>query len=613
MANTMRKMIDGLQSFVAGLGTERDKMATSGYGFINLTPGQLLTVYRSSWLPRKIVDIPALDSCREWRLWRANENQVEQLESEEKRLDLRGKLIDAQIKARLYGGSAIYFDTGQPSYEPLDLNAVKQGGLRFCTVLIAGEEIQAGDIDNDALSPRYGLPLFYMINTGAAQVRVDPSRLAIFIGARIPNKQLSQANLAWGDSIITSVYDAVRQADATCANIASLIFEAKIDVITMEGFSEYMDGGPLEKEVRDRYALAALMKGNNGMLVLDDKETYNQKNASFATLPDIMDRMAQNAAGAADIPVTRLYGRSPGGLNSTGESDIRNYYDRIASGQELELRPALFNLDEVLIRSALGARDPSVYYEWAPLWQLSSKEQADVFKTKADAARVIVGNGGTSPAIIPIDAMSEALVSALVEDGSLPGLEAAIEKFGGWEEQETGEELAAITPRLPEMANDAAPRSLYVRRDVLNAAEIISHFKAQGIDKTVQASDLHVTVIYSKTAVDWMKISGGDWNEDQNGNIRIKPGGPRLIDKFGGAIVLLFNSSDLSYRNYIMREAGCSWEFEEYAPHITITYNGADIDIDGMKPYQGVIELGPEIFEELNQEWRSSIVEDRKY
>jgi phage-related protein (TIGR01555 family) len=624
MANVMRKMFDGLQSFVANLGTERDKMATTGYNLINLAPMQLLTVYRSSWLPKKIVDIPALDSCREWRLWKANPEQIELIEEEERRLELRAKFIEARIKARLYGGSAIYFDTGQPPIEPLDLSAVKKGGLRFCTVLIAGSEITAGPLDNDALSPRYGLPVYYTVNTatGTMQAQVHPSRLAIFYGNRIPDPKLQGAQMSWGDSIITSVYDAVRQADATCANVASLIFEAKIDVITMEGLSEYMDGGPLEQEVRARYALAATMKGINGMLVLDGKETYNQKSASFATLPDIMDRMFQNAAGAADIPTTRLFGMSPGGMNATGESDLRNYYDGIASDQELEMRPAVSELDEAMIRSALGSRPDAIHYEWAPLWQLSAKEQADIFSTKANAARTIVGTGGMSPEIIPVAAMSEALISALVEDGILPGLEAAIEKFGGVEENEPDEQeqIEAMTPRIeqPEIeapgveATDAAPRTLYVRRDVLNASEIIAWAKSQGFKTTLTADDLHVTIIYSKTPVDWMKISN-DWASNEKGGLTIKPGGPRLMDKFGEAVVLLFGSSDLSYRNYAMREAGCSWEFEDYQPHITLTYQAGDVDLAKIEPYRGVIELGPEIFEELNEAWRATIVEDRKY
>lgn len=110
-------------------------------------------------------------------------------------------------------------------------------------------------------------------------------------------------------------------------------------------------------------------------------------------------------------------------MNATGESDLRNYYDRLSAIQEIEMEPAMARLDECIIRSALGTRDPDIYYDWAPLWALSEKEQADIFKTKADGARAIAGTG-TSPPLMPIDALSDALVNTFVEDGSLPGLEA---------------------------------------------------------------------------------------------------------------------------------------------------------------------------------------------
>ncbi|GAJ90769.1 hypothetical protein RRH01S_01_02350 [Rhizobium rhizogenes NBRC 13257] len=138
----------------------------------------------------------------------------------------------------------------------------------------------------------------------------------------------------------------------------------------------------------------------------------------------------QIVSGAADIPVTRLLGQSPAGLNATGDADMRNYHDRIQAIQELDFTPAMSRLDECLIRSATGARDPDIYASWAPLEQMSEKDKAEIFKTKADAARVLFGSSAGQE-IIPRQALSEALVNTLVDDGSLPGLEAAIAALGG--------------------------------------------------------------------------------------------------------------------------------------------------------------------------------------
>ena len=127
-------------------------------------------------------------------------------------------------------------------------------------------------------------------------------------------------------------------------------------------------------------------------------------------------------------------------MNATGASDMKNYHDRIQSIQELEIQPAMVRLDECLERSA-DVKDPDVYYQWAPLEQMSEKERADIFKTTADAARQLVGTG-TGQEIIPREAVSDALVNRLA-DGVLPGLDAAMEEYGKLSEQEPSEEELA--------------------------------------------------------------------------------------------------------------------------------------------------------------------------
>lgn len=135
MGNVLTFVRDGLASMVAGLGTERDKAATVYYTDPVIDPQQLVAAYRTSWLPRKIVDIPALDSCRAWRSWQAKNGQIEKIEAEEKRLGVQAKVLDARKKARLFGGAAIYIDLGDDASQELKPDAVKVGGIRFLTVL----------------------------------------------------------------------------------------------------------------------------------------------------------------------------------------------------------------------------------------------------------------------------------------------------------------------------------------------------------------------------------------------------------------------------------------------------------------------------------------------
>ncbi|OCI95602.1 hypothetical protein A6U86_15665 [Rhizobium sp. AC27/96] len=427
MGQVFSMVRDGLVSLASRMGTERDKAASVFYAQPLLTDEQIIAAYRGAWLPRKIVDIPALDSCRKWRNWQAAGDQIGLIEAEERRLNLRGKVLEASTKARLFGGAALFIgvDDSDPAL-PLDVEAVGKSGLKHLTVLTR-RQLAAGDVDGDPASEWYGKPKFYTL-TGAngMQVIIHSSRLVIFKGAMMPNEELGgMGRHAWGESVLAATFDAIKNADSTAANIASLVFEAKIDIIKVPQFSANIGNQAYEDAVLRRYALANTIKGINGTLILDAEENYDSKSASLAGLTDILMAFMQIVAGAADIPVTRLLGQSPAGLNATGTADMKNYHDRIQAIQELDYTPAMARLDECLIHSATGARDPTVFSTWAPLEQMSEKERADIFKTKADAARALFGSA-TGEEIIARPALSEALVNAFVEDGSLPGLEVAM-------------------------------------------------------------------------------------------------------------------------------------------------------------------------------------------
>lgn len=594
---------DSLTNLVSRMGTGRDKAAHSTYAAAVLTDDQIVNAYRGAWLPRKIVDIPALDSCRKWRNWQAEADQIEKIEAEENRLNVRGKVLEARTKARLWGGAAILIGTGDADMmEQLDVDRIGVGGIRYLTVFTRNH-LTAGQIERDPASEFYGKPSRYTLRgRDSLTVDVHPSRLVIFQGNAEADEELS-LHPGWGESVLTAVFDAVRNADSTASNIASLVFEAKIDIIRVPNFMASLGDEDYKQKILERYTLANTAKGINGTLMLDKEEEYETKATSFANLPEVLDRFLQIASGAADIPATRLLSQSPAGLNSTGESDLRNYYDRVSATQEIDMTPAMHRMDEAIIRSALGARDPAIHYTWAPLWQMTDKERADIFKIKADAARAIAGGNGQQP-LMPIEALSDALVNAFVEDGSLPGLEAAIEEYGKLSEQEDDEE--DVTAALPTpananeqrrlAANDAAPRTLYVRRDVLNRAEIVRWARAQGFTDIV--SDMHVTIAYSTTPVDWFKV-GTSWSE----KLDIAAGGPRQMERLGDDgkyIALLITANELVWRHKEIIEAGATWNWPDYQPHISIQI-GADVDLAKVEPYQGRIVLGPEIFEEVKE------------
>ncbi|MBV4507698.1 DUF1073 domain-containing protein [Pseudomonas sp. BW13M1] len=436
----VRYLSDKLVNLVANLGTERDKASGSAYAPVILTDEQLINAYRGAWLPRKIVDIPALDGTRRWRAWQADKEQIEKIEAEEARLGLRAKVKQALTRARLFGGSAIFIGTGETNTAaPLNAASIQAEGLKYLAVMNR-RQLSPTEIEQDPQSERFGKPKAYRL--ADSQLQIHPSRLVIFNGAEHPDPDLAPANIfGWGDSVLQAIFEAIKQSDSTMANVASLVFEAKVDVIRIPDFMQSLQDDAYRKQVLERITLAATAKGINGTLLLDREEEYETKSASFGTLPDIIDRFLQAVSGAADIPATRLLGQSPSGLNSTGEADLRNYYDRIQALQELDITPALKLLDDCLIRSALGSRPAQIHYVWNPLWQPTAKERSEISKQTAETVKIL---GETK--LWPEDALSKAATTLLVEQSVLPGLEAAVAEFGSELPDEEELDDAPATP-----------------------------------------------------------------------------------------------------------------------------------------------------------------------
>lgn len=418
-------MHDGLQSLATRLGTEESKVETASYSFTALDHHQLSAAFRSSWVIKKAVKLPPFDATRKWREW-SGDRAEDMVEAE--RLSayrVRKKVYDALWKSRLYGGAAILIGLadGQLS-DPIDLDSVGQGDLRYLTVLSCAE-LMSGDIETDPREERYGKPRYYRITTGTgASLRVDPSRLVIFEGEPTPVTSIAgYGHAGWGDSVLQAIYDTCRNLDSTMANIASLVFDAKTDVIRLPNLSARITDPQFEQAVLKRFATARMLKGNSGILLLDAEEEYESKSYSFGGLDSIADRFMQVCSGATDIPMTRLLGMSPAGLNSTGESDQNNYYDSVGSMQTVEIEPEMKLLDECLIRSTLGSRPDDLSFSWRPLRQMTEKEISDLRNKNADTVSKLASSN-----VLDDEYVSEAGVQMLSETGiKQPDLDAELD------------------------------------------------------------------------------------------------------------------------------------------------------------------------------------------
>jgi phage-related protein (TIGR01555 family) len=655
-APAKRTMRDGLENLVTGMGTDRDKLSFTMFAFNALNRAQLDAAYRGDWIARKVIDIPAFDATREWREWQAEKKDITLIEEAENKFFLLQKVKQALVKARLYGGSALVMgiDAGAPEKE-LKIDQVKKDGLKFVHA-VSRYELTAGPIELDITSPYFGEPQYYQRQAiGKPMFKIHPSRVVRFLGAEVADIQTAGFD-GWGDSILQVVSDAIRACGTVNNGIANMIDEAKLDVIKIPGLTDNITDLEYEGKLKARFGLAATAKSIYKMLLLDKEEEWQRITQAFTGLDDVMHMYLMIASGAADIPATRMLGQSPKGMNATGENDTRNYYDKVKTEQKTVMGPQLSRLDEVFIRSVFGTRPEELHYDWRSLWQLNETDSADVALKKAQAFKIDVDSGVIDPQV-----MRDARQNQLIEDGTYPGLEATIEEFQNSMEdlspeaqaekaaQEQANALAVagakgagkpgepppaggkapppgktsppkgkmpvgdMASRIRVALSDAQPRTLYVYRPVTNWKEIARWAKANGIATTV-GKEMHVTIAYSTVAVDWMK-AGEDWGgNDNSGNLVIKPGGVRLVEKLGDAICLLFVSSALSWRWCQIKDGtGANWKWPEYQPHITLTYHAdSALDLYAMQAFTGEIVLGPEVFETVNEGYKEELVEDAK-
>ncbi len=414
---------DSMQNLMSGLGGPKDKAAQAKFTLAVMSQIELEFAYRGDWMARKIIDIPANDATREWRAWQAEGDDIELLEEAERELGVAHKVRHALKMARLYGGSIIVLGirNGIPT-EPLDIEKIKQGDLQYIHVA-SKYEVTPAEIDLNVLSPTYGEPLYYEVQSpdGTLPVRIHPSRVLRFVGKPMPSLRMLGDN-QWGDSILQAAYDAVVGASQSLSAIAALIQEAKVDVVKVPNLMLNIGGADYRSRLIERFTLANTGKSIVNTLILDKEEEWDRMEQTFGGLPDLMTLFLLVVSGAADIPVTRMLGQSPAGLNATGESDLRNYYDHVGSEQKNVIEPILSRLDEVLIRHALGNRPDEIYYEWNPLWQMGEAEKAAVAKTKAETFQIDMNAGLIDPM-----ALKKARINQLVEDGFYPGLETAID------------------------------------------------------------------------------------------------------------------------------------------------------------------------------------------
>lgn len=379
---------DSFVNFAAqvGIGTN-NQMSYSGYALNALTRNrtELEWMYRGSSIAALAIDLPAEDMCRAGLTVEGLNPDIHD-EIQEAIVELQiWNSIQSCIKwSRLYGGAAGYIMIdGQDPITPLNMDTVGKDQFKGIMPLDRWQlQPDLSQVITD-LGPDFGLPKYYNVvatmDLGNTMVTVHHSRIIRFLGIELPYNQ-AIAELKWGESILERLFDKLISFDSVSQGAAQLVYKAHIRVLKIEGYREIIAG---PEEVRqgliEMIAHMRLTQSNESMAVIDGTDTFETFAYNFSGLDALLDKFGEQIAGDLQIPITRLFGASPGGMNATGDSDLATYYDGLSKQQESKLRVPFQKVINLIHRSLYGTALPKgTRIRFNSLYQLSEKETAEL-------------------------------------------------------------------------------------------------------------------------------------------------------------------------------------------------------------------------------------------
>lgn len=378
-----------------GYGT-MDLLQATEYPMTRMTQNyQLLTsLYRDNWIVQNIVATIPNDIIRKWYEIKSSiaPEYIDQMTRLERRTQIRKKILLGMYWGRLYGGAAgLILIKGQDDMsQPLDLDMVLPGSFLGLQVLDRWSGVYPeNELVTDPENVDFGLPAYYTIrdeSSGQLIAKVHHSRIIRFIGRELPwQEQVTE--LYWGESEIEAVYNEIMKRDNVSGNIAALTFRANVNYMESDGLDQLL--GTANTEMQRRFwnvmRAQAIMESNFGTRIINKGDAIHNTQYTFTGLSDVYDRVMMDVAGAARTPVTKLFGRSPAGLNATGESDMQNYYDYIDGLRETELRSIIERLLPIMALSAWGMIPDDLDIDFPPMWTPDAKEIAEIAERKSGA------------------------------------------------------------------------------------------------------------------------------------------------------------------------------------------------------------------------------------
>lgn len=387
-ATKAAKTHDSFQNFALNLGMGTNNALTgSTYGFNPITRNRTLLewIHRGSWFGKMVCNTVAEDMVRAGIDIQcdAKPEDVDGVQQDMVSTGTWTGLENSVAWGRLYGGAlGVMQIEGQDYSTPLDVDRI--GRNQFRGVLALDRWLVEPSL-NDLVSepgPDLGMPKCYRVTSDFPGLRmkiIHHSRVIRFVGSKLPYWQQVSENL-WGASVIESMYDRMIAFDSATQGAAQLAYKAYLRTIKIDGLREIIAaGGEALQGLFQFVEMMRMFQGIEGVTMLDAKDEFEgHSSANFAGLSDVMLNMAQQLSGASQIPLVRLFGQSPAGLNSTGESDLRTYYDGINQKQVSTMSVGMKKIVWATAQSG-GWKIPEDFtISFRPLWQLSEEQKSEV-------------------------------------------------------------------------------------------------------------------------------------------------------------------------------------------------------------------------------------------
>ena len=395
---------DGYVNLLNKYGTKQDNSEAYKFEREPVIPDMQLTgLYEGNGLFSKIIDTPAEEALKHGfdlnlksdELNAFVEDALDDLEWEE-------RAATAIKWARLYGGALIVMliDDGRGLEEPVDWEHIRSiDELRVYERSIVQPDyasLYQQDYGGKGVGNRvskFGQPEYYYVSSIYGSFKVHESRCLVFRNGVLPEQTSNATYLFWGMPEYVRIRRALRETVTAHTDSVKLLERSVQAIYSMKGLASLLTTDDGENQVLKRLQLVDTSRGLLNSIAIDSEgEQYDFKTFQFSGVKDVIDATCNMLSALTNIPQTILFGRSPAGMNATGDSDFESYYNFVEKIQRLMLKRNLRTLLDVVFRAGIAsgdvAEEPDYKLEFKPLWSLSDTEQATVDQTKAQTALV---------------------------------------------------------------------------------------------------------------------------------------------------------------------------------------------------------------------------------